>query len=311
MHLIKYLGVDLCKLELVADLAAELKPRAFPNDASDHAGLIAALPKGAHIVCESTGGYQRAMVAALHAAQVPVSIVSPGRVRYFALAKGLRAKTDPIDARLLSVFGEAMACVALPPPSAEALELQARWSAAPVLHAAQRGVQPRRALYGFLFLQEQAAARRTLLRETKIRAIERRLRALIATNPVWRAKADRVQEVSGIGEVSAWTVLAELPELGQLARGQAGALLGVAPDPDESGPRHGPRHISGGRSHARKVLYMAALTASQHNPVLAPFYQHLTQQRHKLHRVALTAIMRKLVELLNRLLADPNFILAS
>jgi transposase len=309
MPMIKYIGVDLCKLELVADLAAEAKPRAFPNEVSGHAALIAALPKGAHVICESTGGYQRSLVAALHAAQVPVSVVSPARVRHFARAKGLRAKTDPIDARLLSVFGAAMACVALPPPSAEALELQALVRARQVLNTQLNEESSHDEHCTVLFLQEQAAARRTLLRE-QIRAIERRLRALIAANPVWRAKADRVQEVRGIGEVSAWTVLAELPELGQLARGQAGALLGVAPDPDESGPRHGPRHISGGRSHARKVLYMAALTASQHNPVLAPFYRHLTEQRHKPHRLALTAIMRKLVELLNRLLADPNFILA-
>jgi transposase len=309
MHLIKYIGVDLCKLELVADLAAEAKPRAFPNDVSGHAALIAVLPKGAHLVCESTGGYQRALVAALHAAQVPVSVVSPARVRHFARAKGLRAKTDPIDARLLSVFGEAMGCVALSPPSAEALELQALVRARQVLHTQLNEESSHDEHCTVPFLLAQAAARRTLLLE-QICAIERRLRALIAANPFWHARSKRVQEVSGIGEVSAWIVLAELPELGQLAPGQAGALLGVAPDPNESGPRHGPRHISGGRSHARKVFYMAALTASRHNSVLAPFYLRLTQQHHKHHRVALTAVMRKLVELLNRLLADPNFMLA-
>lgn len=309
MPMIKYLGVDLCKLELVVDLAAEAKPRAFPNDVGGHAALIAALPEGAHLVCESTGGYQRALVAALHAAQVPVSVVSPSRVRQFARAKGLRAKTDPIDARLLSVFGEALGCVALPPPSAGALELQALVRARQVLHSQLNEESSHDEHCTVAFLQEQAAVRRTLLHE-QIRAIERRLRTLIAANPVWRARSQRVQAVSGIGEVTAWIVLTELPELGQLAPGQAGALLGVAPDPNESGPRHGPRHISGGRSHARKVLYMAALTASQHNPVLAPFYRRLTQQRHKPHRVALTAIMRKLVELLNLLLADPNFVLA-
>ena len=309
MPMIKYIGVDLCKLEVVVDLAAEAKPRAFPNEASGHAALIAVLPEGAHLVCESTGGYQRALVAALHAAKVPVSVVSPTRVRHFARAKGLRAKTDPIDARLLSVFGQAISCVALPPPVAGALELQALVRARQVLHTQLNEESSHDEHCTVAFLQEQAATRRSLLQE-QIRAIERRLRALIATNPVWRARSQRVQEVSGIGEVSAWIVLTELPELGQLAPGQAGALLGVAPDPNESGPRQGPRHISGGRSHARKVLYMAALTASQHNPVLAPFYQRLTTQRHKPHRVALTAIMRKLVELLNRLLADPNFILA-
>src|SRR5207244_3081485 len=106
------------------------------------------------------------------------------------------------------------------------------------------------------FLQAQASERRAVL-ERQVREIEKRLRLLLAADPVWRQRAERVQEVDGIGEVSAWTVLAELPELGQLEKGQAAALLGVAPDPDDSGPRHGRRHISGGRSSARKVLYMA------------------------------------------------------
>ena len=122
---------------------------------------------------------------------------------------------------------------------------------------------------------------------------------------------ERVQQVTGIGEVSAWTVLTELPELGRLERGQPAALLGVAPDPHDSSTREGKRRISAGRSAARRVLYMAALTASQKNPVLSAFYRRLVEQHHKPKLVALTAVMRKLVELLNRMLADPNFKLAT
>lgn len=307
MKTVKYVGVDLSKLELVADLSAEAKPRAFPNDAAGHEALLAALPAQAHVVCESTGGYQRPLVRALQRAGVPVSVVLPGRVRAFARARGLRAKTDPIDARLLSAFGQALALAAPPPPpSAAQDELQQLLRARRALIALLNEEASQVDHCALEFLQTQAGERRALL-ERQVRAIEKRLRALIAADPVWRQRAARVQEVDGIGEVSAWTVLAELPELGRLDKGQGAALLGVAPDPDDSGPRHGRRHISGGRSSARKVLYMAALTASQRNPVLAPFYRRLVEQRHKPKLVALTAVMRKLVELLNRLLADPDF----
>jgi transposase len=309
MNTVKYVGVDLSKLELVADLTAEAKPRAFPNDASSHAALLAALPASAHVVVESTGGYQRPLVRALQQAGVPVSVVLPGRVRAFARARRLRAKTDPIDARLLSAFGQALALVAAPAPSAAQEELQQLLRARRMLIVQLNEEASQADHCTHAFLQAQASERRALL-ERQVRAIEKRLRELIEADPVWRQRAERVQEVDGIGEVSAWTVLAELPELGQLDRGQGAALLGVAPDPDDSGPRRGRRHISGGRSSARKVLYMAALTASQHNPVLAPYYRRLVEQRHKPKLVALTAIMRKLVELLNRLLADPDFKLA-
>jgi len=302
----KYVGVDLSKLECVVDLSAEAKPRAFANDASGHAALIGRLPVGAHVVCESTGGYQRGLVKALRAAGVKVSVVMPGRVRAFAYARGLRAKTDPIDARLLSAFGAALELVAPPPPSDAQLELQALVRARQALIAQLNDEASTAEHCTLAFVQAQAEERRALLRR-QVRDIERELRVRIAANADWKWRSERVQEVCGIGEVSAWIVQGDMPELGKLARGQPGALLGVAPDPNDSGPRQGRRHISGGRSAARKVLYMAALTASQRNPVLAPLYRRLVEERQKPKRVALTAIMRKLVELLNHLLADPHF----
>lgn len=304
-----YIGVDLSKTDLVADLGAGAKPRVFANDTQGRAALIAALPAGAHVVCESTGGYQRALVAALAAAQVPVSVVPAGRVRAFAHAKGLRAKTDPLDAALLSEFGRAMELVARPPADAPQLEWQALVRARQSLIAQLNEAASLDEHCTLPFLQGQAQKRRELL-QAQVREIERELRARLAACAEARARAQRVQEVVGIGEVSAWVVLAEMPELGTLERGQAGALLGVAPDPDDSGPRRGRRHISGGRSAARKVLYMAAVTASQRNAVLAPFYRRLVEQRHKPKLVALTAVMRKLVELLNHMLAHPEFTLA-
>jgi transposase len=308
MSAIKYVGLDVSKRELVADLTAEAKPRAFANRAEGHAQLLAALPAGAHVVCESTGGYQQPLVRALQKAGVPVSVVLPGRVRAFARAQGLRAKSDPIDARLLTAFGQALQPAAAAVLTAAHEELQQLTRARRELITQLNEHASRTEHHASEFLQEQADERRRFL-ERQLREIEKRLRALVAADASWRWKSERVQQVDGIGEVSAWTVLAELPELGELERGAPAGLLGAAPDPNDSGPCHGRRRISGGRSHARKVLYMAAVTASQHNPVLAPFYQKLVA-RGKPKLVALIAVMRKLVELLNRLLADPNFILA-
>lgn len=309
MPAINYVGVDLSKLELVAVCSAEAKPRAFAQDAKGHAAFIAALPAAAHVVCEATGGYEQPLVRALQKAGVPVSVVMPRRVRAFAKASGLRAKTDPIDARLLRAFGEAIRPPAAPVLPAAQEELQQLNRARQDLLAMLNEEASRAEHCTLPLLQEQARARRELL-ECQLRQIEQRLRALVASEPTWQHKAERLQAVDGIGEVSAWTVLAELPELGQLERGEPAGLLGVAPDAADSGPRQGRRHISGGRARARKVLYMAALTAAHRNPILAAFYRRLVEQRHKPKLVALTAVLRKLVELLNRLLADPNFILA-
>jgi transposase len=304
-----YVGVDLSKPELVADLPGG-KPRGFAQSTSGHAEFIAALPAGAHVVCEASGGYERRLVQALHATGVPVSVVMARRVRCFAEAAGLRAKTDPIDARLLSAFGEKMQPRPSTPMATASAQLQAL-------------VRARRALIERLnqeaseaehctleLLQEQAKARTKFLTE-QLRVLEQRVRELLASDAAMRTRAERLQEVCGIGEVSAWTLLAELPELGSCQRGQASALVGVVPHSRDSGCRRGKRSISGGRPALRKVLYMAALTAAHRNPILAAFYRRLTLQRGKPKLIALVAVLRKLIELLNRMLADPHFKLAT
>ena len=305
-----YVGVDLSKSELVADLSTGTAPRVFPQTVEGRSALLAALPLGAHVICEASGGYERALVATLQAAGIPVSVVMPVRVRAFACAQGLRAKTDPIDARLLSAFGAALQPAPVLAQTRAHAELQELVRTRRVLIEQLNDEASHLEHTALPLLVELAQARRKLL-ESQMETIEARLRELIALDAAWRWRAERVQQVCGIGEVSAWTLLAELPELGSLERGQAGALLGVAPHPDDSGPRHGRRRISGGRSGARKVLYMAALSAAHRNTILRAFYQRLIGPKNKPKLVALTAVMRKLIELLNRLLADPNFKLAT
>lgn len=310
MPTINYIGVDLSKLELVADLATGAKPRVFAHSPEGREAFLAALPAGAHVVCEATGGYEQPLVAACQSAALPISVVMPRRVRAFAHAQGLRAKTDPIDAALLSAFARALRPAPLPASCPVHRELQQLVRARQQLIAALNQEANFAEHLELPLVRAQAAARVALLR-VQLRELETHLRQLLREHRLWAERAGRLQQVSGIGPVSAWTLLAELPELGTLRPGQPAALLGVAPHPDDSGPHRGRRHISGGRSAARKVLYMAALTASRHNPVLAPYYQRLVVHRHKPKLVALTALMRKLIELLNRLLADPNFQLAT
>jgi transposase len=181
MHTVNYVGVDLSKRELVADLDAKAKPRIFPNNPEGFAALIKALPANAHVVCESTGGYQTAMVRALHDAGVLVSVVMPVRVRAFAQARGLRAKTDPIDARLLTTFGAAMQPRALVPASPQQEELQQLMRARQML-VAQLNEHASHAEHGTAALLQAQHNARVKLFTQQIRAIERRVRELLAAD---------------------------------------------------------------------------------------------------------------------------------
>ncbi|RRK01408.1 IS110 family transposase [Opitutaceae bacterium TAV4] len=157
-------------------------------------------------------------------------------------------------------------------------------------------------------LAKHAAKRRHLF-DQQLEQIQAAIKTLIAADPSLHQRSERVQQIQCIGPVSAWTILAEMPELGSLKKGQASCLLGVAPFCQDSGSTSGQRHISGGRPRARRVLYMAAVSAAQHNPILKPFYQRL-RSKGKSPKVALVAVMRKLVELINLTLKYPNFLLA-
>jgi len=303
---VTYVGVDIAKSELVVDLSGN--SRAFPQTAEGHEALLAILPTAAHVVCESTGGYERGLVAALHKKGTSVSVVLPRRVRSFAVAQGLLAKTDRIDAVLLSAYGRAC-------------EPRLHVEIPPRLQELSSFVRARQAIVERISLEDNYAEHltgRLLVRQANLRKkvlrkqldeLDRAIRVLIASDAELARKCARLEQVDGVGKVTAWTMLSEMPELGTLAKGEAGALVGVAPHPNESGQRRGPRRIAGGRAAARRVLYMAAISASQHNAVLKLFYERL-RANGKGGKVALVAVMRKLVELFNLILKDDNFLLA-
>jgi transposase len=306
---ILYVGLDVAKLSLQLHLAGRF--HSLANDHKGHAQLLKCLRPypNAQVVCEATGGYEQPMVRALQAADIPVSILEAGRVRYFARAQGQRAKTDPIDAAVLSEYGQTFQPAPMPPTSSQQQQL-ADWA------------QRRRQLVRLLVMEHNHAehytdslARRqnrqlTRLLEKQIDQCDQAIATLIAQDRQLAHKAARLQAIPGVGPVVASTVLAEMPELGTLNNQTAAALAGVAPYNHDSGTQKGTRSISGGRRCVRCALYMATLSAVRHDRILKEFYQRLCLAG-KRPMVALTACMRKLVILINRLLKNDNFLLAN
>ena len=304
-----YLGLDVAKSTLQLDLAGQTHN--LTNDARGHAQLLKLLRPHptAHVVCEATGGYERAVVRYLQAAAVPISMVEAGRVRHFAKAKGLRAKTDPIDAAVLSHYGAAIKPAPTPAPSPTQERLRELSQRRLQLLDARTAESNRAAHYTDSFCQRQS---RQLLKwlDQQIAACDDAIAQLIASDSPLSTRAARLDAIPGVGAVTAATLLAQLPELGRLSDQAAAALAGVAPYNSDSGDLCAPRHIAGGRRTVRCALYMATLSAVRFDPILKAFYTRLRLAGKK-PKVALVACMRKLVILMNRLLKNPNFQLAS
>jgi transposase len=302
-----YSGLDISKQNLQLHLDGLIHD--LPNTAAGHRRLLKHLASrpGIHVVCEATGGYEREMVAALQRAKIVVSVLNPARASHFARATGQRAKTDPIDAALLSSYGQALR----PKPTAPRTELEQQLNEL---------IRRRAQLLDFLVAQRQQADRLTapflrrqaqsLVRrlERDLEQIEDQLNQLRTAAPLLDQRAQKLQAITGVGAITALAVLAELPELGTLNRREVAALAGLAPHPRDSGQWHGRRHIGGGRAAVRRALYMAALVAARCNRQLKEFYQRL-KAAGKPAKVALTAVMRKLIVLMNQVLKNPNFAL--
>jgi transposase len=302
-----YAGLDIAKLNLQLNLAGRFHD--LPNTTAGHRRLLKLLATqpGVQIICEATGGYERDVVAALHQAGIPVSILNPARVRHFARAQGQRAKTDRIDAAVLLAYGQALQPKPTPARSAveqQLTELIRRRGQVLELLVAQR-LQGQHLTVPALVRQARSLVRRL---EADLEQIETQLKELRTQTAQLDQRAQKLEAITGVGTVTALSVLAELPELGTLNRRQAAALAGLAPHPRESGGWQGRRTIGGGRAAVRRALYMAALVAAHSNHQLKAFYQRL-RAAGKPAKVALTAVMRKLIVLMNQILKHPNFAL--
>jgi len=254
------------------------------------------------VVLEATGGYEVPVAAALGSAGLPVAVVNPRQIRDFARATGQLAKTDTLDALIIALFAEAVQPEARPLPTAQAQalgELVARRRQLTDMLGAESNRQqqahdPR--------LQRRIATHIRWLTKA-LAELEADLDDTIRSSPLWRAQDNLLQSVPGVGGVTAFTLIADLPELGHLDRRKIAALVGIAPLNRDSGAWRGRRMIAGGRPTVRCVLYMAALTAIRFNPVIAHFYQRLTAAGRP-KNVALIAAMRKLLTMLNAILRD-------
>lgn len=305
-----YAGVDICKdyLDLALD---DRRTQRFANTTAGRRTLLLVLRKAVgpvQVICEPSGGYERALLADLWGAELAVSLVNAARVRAFARARGLLAKTDEIDAMTLRAYGALLRppLTIAPSPLREQLAalVQRREQLVEILATEQQRLK-QSCQHSVQRLNRQLSK----LLEKQIAQLEAMIAALIATDSVLQKQHDRLQQVKGVGPVTSATLLAELPELGELADKQIGALAGLVPYNRDSGQLRGRRVIHGGRVQVRRVLYMAAITATRFNPILKSFYQRLLAAG-KPKKLAITAVMRKLVVLLNRLLKYPQFNLA-
>lgn len=302
-----YVGLDVAKDRL--DYTVDgTRCDHVPNTASGHERLLAALQpiRGVRVICEATGGYERAIVAALLLAKLEVCVVNPGRVRAFAHAEGLLAKTDRLDAQLLRRFGQKVQPRLHAPMDQAAITLRELLDYRRQVSDQLVAVSNRQEVAGAV-LRARLQAQEVFL-QNELTEVDQLIHAHIDHDDTLRRKAARLRELQGAGPVLAATLLAYVPELGEIEAPQLAALIGVAPHARDSGRTQRARHVRGGRAPVRHVLYMAALTATRHNPVLRAYYQRLIAAG-KPKMVSLVAVMRKMLHVLNRLLADPNFVL--
>lgn len=296
-----FVGIDVSKTRL--DIA--IRPTGQSESVANEKAGIKALVKRlgtlqpAWIVLEATGGLERPLMHALVGAELPVAVVNPRQVRDFAKATGQLAKTDSIDAEVLARFAEAVRPALRPLPDAVTLELRA-------LTARRRqiiemiGAEKNRLAMASKAVRKRIEAHIRWLEQELDRA-DQDLDRSIQQSPIWKQNEDLLRSVPSVGPVISRTLLAELPELGALNRKQISALVGLAPFNRDSGSLKGRRSIWGGRASVRSALYMAALVATKHNPVIRQFYNRLRGAGKK-PKVALVACMRKLLTILNAMI---------
>ena len=292
---VAWIGIDVSKDRLDVHVHPNAVRFDTTNDQAGHDALLAWLAPwiGCAVALEATGGYERAVLRRL---------LNPLRVRRFAQACGRLAKNDRVDAETIARFLEAVPVPEpiVPDPSLDPL----------VEHVCYRvqliedivALENQRGHFTDPDLRAELARRIATLKADK-HAVERRIAGLIAGDPKLRAQARRLQSVPGVGPILAATLIARMPELGHLTRRQVACLAGVAPFDDDSGKRQGYRAIKGGRKAVRNVLYMAALVATRHNPVIAAHAQTLKALGKK-PKVIITACMRKLIVILNAMARD-------
>lgn len=297
-----FVGIDVSKATLDVYRPDTQELRKIANTDDDIQELCAQLQNQRRqvlVVLEGTGGYEYLLLKYLASHQLAAAVINPKRVRDFAKGIGLDAKTDPIDAKVLSRYGE----VVIPKPIATKSDHELKHSA----------LVARRSQLLELINQENNRLKQSWDDEAKqsirdvlemlkeqLKSVDSRLAQMLAADTLNERKIEILQSVKGVGVVTVSTLIAELPELGKLNRGEVAKLVGVAPINRDSGSKSGKRFIGGGRGQVRRVLYMATIVAIRYNDTIRAFYAHL-KSKGKESKVAIVACMRKLVTILNAL----------
>jgi transposase len=300
-----YVGADVSKLTIDLGCPHLELPATIANTPAGFRTLIALAaksPRLVHVVCEATGKYHQGLAAALQQAGIAVSVVNPRRTFSFARSCGQQAKTDQIDALMLAGFGVAHEPLPTPRPDPVMVKLEGLVDRRSQLVAERAREKNRLEL---ITCAEVLASIKSLIHhlDGQIEKLLSQMDTVVQSCPVLRAKVALMSEVKGVGELTATALLAALPELGTLTKNEITSLAGLAPYNRDSGAFRGTRAISGGRSAARGALFMAAFSATNCHPDLKAFYQRL-RNAGKHHKVALIAVMRKLLVHLNALLKD-------
>ena len=297
------IGVDIAKQKFDVSISDQ-KIASYENNLAGFKRLLQEIKDKpqTRIAMEATGGYEKPLAHFLQGQGVAVSIVNAKRVRDYAKALGLLAKNDVIDAKVIRMFADAVNPKLLPTVSDTQQALDAQ------VHRRDQLVKQRAMEKQHLETVGNKEAIRSIKRtiaflDKEIARIEKTIKALIKTDPTLTEKVDRLSGVKGIGDITALTLIADLPELGQLTNKEISALVGVAPFCRDSGAQKGKRTIWGGRIQVRSILYMAALSAVQYNPPLKAFYDRLLVKG-KTKKVALVACMRKLLIVANSMLRN-------
>jgi transposase len=297
-----YVGVDVSKDRLDVHVLPDGEAFAVARNGKGLAALCARLSgQGVEIVAvEATGGFETVVAAALAGAGLPLVVVNPAQVRAFAKALGQRAKTDPIDAAVIARFVQATKPAVRPLPDAATrllADLVGRRRQIVDMLAAERQRQQRLTARHLA----RSLARLIAALERELDAVDGEIDTAVRGSPAWREREDLLSSVPGVGPVIARTLIAELPELGTLTNKQIAALAGLVPYTRQSGQWKGKAFIGGGRKHVRSALFMGAMTARTHNPILKTFYERLLAAG-KPKMVALIAVARKLLTFLNAII---------
>lgn len=302
----RFIGCDVGKESIAVFDSRDGRPRIMPNQPEALAAFAAELDHDCLVVCEATGGHETALLQAVCRAGCAIHRADARKVKAFIRSHGTLGKTDALDARALSQYGQERhdKLARWQTPDQDRVELQA-------LVLARRDLVAQRVASGNRLQAPGAAAVRPYFNEllaclkVQIAAIDARIKALIRSHDRLQQDTHILRSIVGVGETTAAAVAGLMPELGSLTRRQAAALAGLAPHPNQSGKADAYRPTRGGRSEIKRVLFMAAMAAAKHNPDLKPFYDHLIANG-KRPLVALTAVMRKIIVIANAKIRDAH-----